>query len=138
MLAGWPTAYKAAPLTGTGAATAVPGESVRELRIALALHVVGDRAGLELATAFDANRNQLTDRTAFAAMVRSVSELLVRGHGRIPPDADRDAHVTAERTYVAWLAGERYEADAAAVTDIAFEPGFFPAKRWREVAENCR
>jgi len=54
-----------------------------------------------------------------------------------PPDADRDAHLAAHKKYVAWRAA-RYEADAAAIAGVTFAPGFAPAKRWRDVAENCR
>ncbi len=138
VLAGWPTAYKPPLLGRPAASTAVPGESIRDLRIALALHVSDNRTGVEVATAFDAKRNDLSDRTAFAAMVRAVSEVLARGRGAPPPDADRDAHLAAAREFAGWLANERYEVDAAAVADIVFEPGFAPARKWRDVAESCR
>jgi len=126
VLAGWPTAYKPAPGVGTAPPFTVPGESIRDLRIALAL--ADDSAARELAIAFDAARPTLTDRRAFGAMVKSVAAVRAR-NCPVAPDAERDAHLADEWTYAAWLAIERYEADAAAVEKIDFESGFAPAKR---------
>ncbi len=135
VLAGWPTDYKPAPAGGPNPPAAVPGESIRDLRIALARHGTNDRAAVDLATAFDATRTTLTNRAAFTAMVRSVAALKARAAS--PPDFERDSLLAVRLKYATWLT-ERYEADATAVEGVTFEAGFSPAKRWREVVENCR
>ena len=135
VLAGWPTDFKPAPASGPTPSAAVPGESIRDLRIALARHGPNDRVTVDLATAFDATRATLTGRAAFTAMARSVAGL--KTIAPAPPDAERDSHLAAQQKYAAWLA-ERYEAAATAVEGVTFEAGFSPAKRWREVAESCR